>query len=149
MNDQAHKGPSIPQLEDLARFRFELRSFLSFSEAASEACGIATQQYQLLQVIGAAPADKLVSISYLAERMILRHNSTVELVDRAERAGLVERRNDATDLRRSVVFLTAHGWKMLETLVPLHLDELKQHGDEIIATLRALQHSQPEDLPEG
>jgi hypothetical protein len=59
-----------------------------------------------MQVIAAMPEDQQSSISYLAERMILRHNSMVELVDRAERSGLVRREHDEKDLRRSLVQLT-------------------------------------------
>ena len=49
------------------------------------------------------------SISYVAERMMVRHNSAVELVDRAEQAGLVRREADASDHRRSLVELTRAG----------------------------------------
>ena len=79
------------KLKTLAEFRFQLRKFLNFSEMATERRGVAAQQYQLMQVIAAMPDGQQASISYLAERMVLRHNSTVELVDRAERAGLVRR----------------------------------------------------------
>ena len=77
------------KLQSLAEFRYQMRKFLSFSEIASERCGIPAQQYQLMQVIAAMPEGQQASITYLAERMILRHNSAVELVDRAERAGVV------------------------------------------------------------
>jgi len=139
MNDENIYAESIPRLAELAEFRYQLRTFLSFSESASEACGIAAQQYQLMQVIGAARGDRQVSISYLAERMILRHNSTVELVDRAERAGLVERRNDEQDLRRSLVYLTPLGWTILQKLVALHLEELQRHSEAMIRALRKMQ----------
>jgi len=139
MNDENIYAESIPRLAELAEFRYQLRTFLSFSESASEACGIAAQQYQLMQVIGAARGDRQVSISYLAERMILRHNSTVELVDRAERAGLVERRNDEQDLRRSLVYLTPLGWTILRKLVALHLEELQRHSEAMIRALRKMQ----------
>jgi len=139
MNDENIYAESIPRLAELAEFRYQLRTFLSFSESASEACGIAAQQYQLMQVIGAARGDRQVSISYLAERMILRHNSTVELVDRAERAGLVERRNDEQDLRRSLVYLTPLGWTILQKLVALHLEELQRHSEAMIRALHKMQ----------
>ena len=129
----------IPRLAELAEFRYQLRTFLSFSESASESCGIAAQQYQLMQVIGAVPADRQASISYIAERMILRHNSTVELVDRAERAGLVERKHDEHDLRRSLVQLTPQGWGILQRLVALHLEELHQHAEALTRALRKVQ----------
>ncbi|MBW4038068.1 MAG: MarR family transcriptional regulator [Acidobacteria bacterium] len=128
-------------LRSLAEFRFQMRKFLSFSEMASERCGIPAQQYQLIQVIAAIPEGQQPSITYLAERMILRHNSTVELVDRAERAGLVYRESDPTDLRRSLVHITSAGQKLLEQLVQEHMSELVPRCEPLISALRQLQGS--------
>jgi DNA-binding MarR family transcriptional regulator len=119
-----------------------MRKVLSFSEMASERRGIGAQQYQLMQVIAAMPDGRQPSISYLAERMILRHNSTVELVDRAERAGLVRREHDEKDLRRSLVLLTAQGRELLEQLVAEHLTELAPKSEHLIEALRRLQNPQ-------
>jgi hypothetical protein len=56
-------------LGTLADFRFELRRFLQFSEAAALNAGMQPQQHQLLlQVAGARP-DAVVTIAYLAERL--------------------------------------------------------------------------------
>jgi len=126
-------------LRSLAEFRFQMRKFLSFSEMASERCGIGAQQYQLMQVIAAIPEGQTATITYLADRMILRHNSTVELVDRAERAGLVRRETDERDLRRSVVRLTEQGKELLDKLVEEHLTELAPRADSLIQALRHLQ----------
>ena len=82
------------RLSELAEFRYQLRKFLSFSENVSESRGIPAQQYQLLQVVAAVPVGQESSISYIAERMMVRHNSAVELVDRAEKSGLVRRVSD-------------------------------------------------------
>jgi DNA-binding MarR family transcriptional regulator len=135
------------KLKSLAEFRFQMRKFLSFSEGASERCGIPAQQYQLMQVIAAMPDGQHASITYLAERMILRHNSTVELVDRAERAGLVRRESDPKDMRRSLVMLTPQGHEILERLVAEHLRELSPLCAHLIHALRDLQgaveHSKP------
>jgi len=139
MDEEVGTIEDIPRLSELADFRYQLRTFLSFSESASETCGVAAQQYQLMQVIGAVPPEQQASISYIAERMILRHNSTVELVDRAERAGLVERKHDENDLRRSLVQLTAQGWEILQKLVALHLEEVQRQSDGLIRSLRKLQ----------
>ena len=139
IEEEIKSAESIPRLEELADFRYQLRTFLSFSESASESCGIAAQQYQLMQVIGAVPPERQASISYIADRMILRHNSTVELVDRAERAGLVERRHDEHDLRRSLVQLTPQGWAILQRLVALHLEELHLHAESMMRALRKVQ----------
>jgi DNA-binding MarR family transcriptional regulator len=127
------------KLQSLAEFRFQMRKFLSFSEIASERCGIHAQQYQLMQVIAAMPDGQQASITYLAERMILRHNSTVELVDRAERAGLVKRESDPTDMRRSLVNLTPEGDQILQRLVAEHIRELAPRCEQLIEALRDLQ----------
>ena len=132
---------SIVRLRKLAEFRFQLRKFLRFSETASDAAGISVQQYQLLQVIAAIPDGQGASISYLADRMILRHNSAVELVDRAVRAGMVRRESDEEDLRRSLVLLTPQGSAMLERLVTEHLVELDARGHEIVDALESLMTS--------
>lgn len=129
------------RLKSLAEFRFQLRKFLSFSEMASERCGIPAQQYQLMQVIAAVPEGQQASITYLAERMILRHNSTVELVDRAERAGLVGRESDPSDLRRSIIHLTPEGERILNQLVEEHIRELVPRCEHLIQALHALQGS--------
>ena len=116
--NKKHKtdGVAPAKLKELAEFRYQLRRFLSFSEMTSEELGISAQQYQVLQVIATVPEGRPTSISYLAERMMVRHNSAVELVDRTERAGLVRRVEDESDHRRSLVEVTARGGELLARL---------------------------------
>ena len=143
MEDQSAATIDRLRLDRLAEFRYQLRKFLSFSETEAERFGIATQQYQLMQVIGALPPGESASISFLAERMILRHNSMVELVDRAERAGLVKRVSDERDLRRSLVELTSHGGNLLTRLVAAHLEELAGSlGEKMLVALREVRGPQ-------
>jgi DNA-binding MarR family transcriptional regulator len=137
-NGHGNGTPEIPRLRELAEFRFQLRQFLSFSEISSERHGIQAQQYQLLQVIAAVPSGQPASVSYLADRMVLRHNSTVELVDRAERAGLVRRHTDERDLRRSIIKLTPTGEQLLRMLVAEHVQEIERLGERIVNSLRAV-----------
>lgn len=127
------------RLKSLADFRYEMRRFMSFSESAADRYGIATQQYQLMQVIAAMPEGQSGSISYLADRMVLKHNSMVELVDRAERAGLVKREHDERDLRRSLVRLTPEGETVLMKLVEEHVRELAPKCEPLIEALKNLQ----------
>jgi DNA-binding MarR family transcriptional regulator len=126
------------KLKELAEFRYQLRRFLSFSEVASEATGISAQQYQVLQVIATVPEGRPASISYLAERMMVRHNSAVELVDRTEGAGLVRRVADESDHRRSLIEVTARGGELLARLAGQHLVELGVAGPEMVRALRRL-----------
>ena len=126
------------KLADLAEFRYQLRRFVSFSETASEAAGISAQQYQLLQVVATVPEGQESSISYIAERMVVRHNSAVELVDRAEKAGLVQRVADPNDHRRSLVETTSRGNDLLAQLVPVHLAEVRTENGDLLRSLQQL-----------
>ncbi len=99
------------------------------------------QQYQLLQVLGAAQMEAdaaRTTISALAERLLLRHNSAVELVDRAERAELVRRVADPSDHRRAVVEITSHGQELLAQLTARHLSYLATAVPELVSSLQAL-----------
>src|ERR1035441_5547840 len=84
-------------LRTLAEFRFELRRFLHFSEYAAVQAGLHPQQHQLLLQVAGAPESVVVTIAYAADRLGLKHNSTVGLVDRSESEGLLARTTDPTD----------------------------------------------------
>jgi DNA-binding MarR family transcriptional regulator len=132
------EGVRRERLAELAEFRYRLRRFLGFSEIAAEEAGISAQQYQLLQIIETVPEGHECSISYLAGRMMLRHNSAVELVDRAVRSGLVRRVADENDHRRSLVEATERGSRLLATLVEAHLLNIDTEGPEILNALQRL-----------
>ena len=112
-------------LTSLADFRFELRRFLQFSEKAAVDAGLQPQQHQLLLQVAAAPEGGVVTIAYAAERLGLRHNSAVELVDRAVREGLLIRTPDADDQRRVLLRVTQKGDRLLSRLAADHALELQ------------------------
>jgi DNA-binding MarR family transcriptional regulator len=139
MKKKTNSTLNLPaKLAEIAEFRFHLRRFLSFSETASEKIGIPAQQYQLIQVIASAPSDRSATISYIAERMLLRHNSAVELVDRAERSGLVLRIADESDHRRSLLEITGEAEAVLSQLVSRHLAELQSEGPALVLALQKI-----------
>jgi DNA-binding MarR family transcriptional regulator len=122
-------------LAALADFRYELRRFLHFSESAALEAGLQPQQHQLLLQVAGAATNAQVTIAYVAGRLALKHNSAVELVDRSEREGLLERTADARDRRCTILHLTRKGWKMLERLSDTHARELHEMGQRLIAAL--------------
>ncbi|HKD99377.1 MAG TPA: MarR family transcriptional regulator [Planctomycetota bacterium] len=120
----------------LAEFRYRLRRFFAFSEEQARAAGLNPQQHQLLLAVrGALEAP---TVGDLAERLALRHHSTVELIDRLEARGLVRRRRAAEDLRQAHVALTARGEAALAKLSIAHRDELRRVAPELIAALASL-----------
>jgi DNA-binding MarR family transcriptional regulator len=127
------------QLRALAQFRFELRQFMQASEQAVEQKGLHPQQHQLLlQVCGAAEGVS-VSIAYVAERLGLRHNSAVELVDRCVKEDLIVRAPDPGDGRRALLSVTAKGQRLLADLSDFHAAELQERGTALIAALMQVQ----------
>ena len=124
------------QLRRLAEFRFQLRKFLHFSSLAAEAAGLRAQQYQLLQCVWGMPEELDPTIANVAARMLLKHNSAVELVDRTIEQGLLRRCPDPTDHRRILLRMTPHGEKLLGSLAAYHLRELEETGPELIRSLR-------------
>lgn len=122
----------------LARFRRALRSFLHFSEEAARKAGVTPAQYQLMIIVRGAPAGHPPTIGEIAESLVLRHHSAVELVDRAEAQGLVERVPDPTDGRRQRVVVTDAGETVLEGLASVHKAELRRLRKEGLSHLRDL-----------
>jgi DNA-binding MarR family transcriptional regulator len=112
--------------ENLLAFRTGLRRFLHWSKAEARAVGLTPAQHQLLVAIKGHPGPQHPTISDLAGYLLLRHHSTVELVDRAAAAGLVERKGDYQDGRVTRVLLTADGDSRLARLGPAHLDEIRR-----------------------
>ena len=122
----------------LAQFRHALRVFQRFSEDAARAAGTTPAQHQLLLAIRGFRGDGAPVIGDLAEALQLRHHSVVELVDRADAAGLVRRNTDPLDQRRQRVELTSAGRDVLEGLSVVHRDELRRFRTEMFDVLREL-----------
>lgn len=132
-------------IQTLADFRYELRRFYQFSEQAARKEGVQSKQYQLLlQVAGASP-EAMVTIAYAAERMGLKHNSMVELVDRSEREGLLARKDDINDRRRTLLKVTRKGQQVLHRLAGQHARELTELAPRM---MKALEHIRKHALEE-
>jgi DNA-binding MarR family transcriptional regulator len=112
----------------LLSFRVALRRFERWSQQEARAVDLTPAQHQLLLCVRGHPDPAGPTISDAADYLLLRHHSTVELVDRASKAGLVERQVDADDARVARVCLTSRGEEILAALTEAHLEELQQLG---------------------
>jgi DNA-binding MarR family transcriptional regulator len=74
------------------------------------------------------------TIGDVSEYLVCRHHSVVELVDRAEKAGLVRRTSDPSDHRAVRLALTRDGARTMERLGAITLEELAR----IAPRMRAL-----------
>ncbi len=114
--------------ENLSEFRYLLRRFLGFSEQAAQAAGLTSRQHQALLAIKGFPEADKVTIQALAERLCVRHNSAVELVDRLVEGSLVVRCPDPRDRRRVLLRLSPLAERRLARLSATHLEELRRLG---------------------
>lgn len=128
-------------LQRLAEFRYQLRRFLHFSHAAAEQAGLRNQQYQILQCVGGMSDRIEPTIANVAARMLLKHNSAVELVDRTIEQGLLRRVADPRDHRRILLRVTPQGERMLASLSEFHTRELEQSGPELVRALHHVLHA--------
>ena len=126
----------------LAQFRFQLRKFLSFSEAAAHEAGLTPRQHQALLAIKGFSSGEQVSVGDLAKFLLVRHHTAVELVDRMTRLRLLERIADEDDSRRILVKLTRKGEQKLRTLSKIHFEELQSASPELTRILRSFRRSQ-------
>ena len=118
--------PTRRDFERLLEFRVALRRFQHWSEDQAQAEGITHVQHQLLVAVKGHPGDLPPTIGELAGYLLLRPHSTVELVDRAAAAGLVERVRDPHDGRVVRVRLTEAGDRILQELTSAHLARLNE-----------------------
>ena len=119
---------STTDYQRLADFRYALRQFLAFSQHAAKLAGLTPQQHQALLAIKGAQARGGLSVGDLSERLILRHHSAVELVDRLVQARLVNREETAQDGRKVMLSLTDDAEALMLSLSAAHMEELRRVG---------------------
>lgn len=126
---------SDAEYRQLADFRYAIRSFMEFSEQAARNAGLTPQQHQALLAVRGLIIDGNATLGALAERLRVRHHSTVELVNRLTEAGLIRRSIDADDRRRVLLSLTSKATRILESLSATHLEELRRLRPSLQAVL--------------
>jgi DNA-binding MarR family transcriptional regulator len=122
----------------LGELRCLIRRFLQEGDVTAKQAGLEPQQYLLLLAIRGLPPGQEATISTLANRLLLRHHSTVELVDRMEAHGYVRRLRDKEDRRQVLVSLQPRGARLLERVVKKRIIELRANGRELVAAIGAL-----------
>ncbi len=123
--------------EGLAGFRLALRRFLSLSGAALARADVTTQQYQAMLVIKTSPEQR-TRMRELSELMLMSAHGAVQLVNRLETAGLVERTRSDIDKRSVLIKLTQKGHELLKDLAEIHVDGLLANEALLVESLGKL-----------
>jgi DNA-binding MarR family transcriptional regulator len=125
--------PSLTTTEyqHLLALRTGLRRFLHWSEEQAHAAGLTPSHHQLLLAVRGHDDLRGPTIGDIAGYLLLRHHSAVELAQRAEGLGLIQRVADPDDGRVVRLVLTTKGSHALEQLTALHVEELARLADDL------------------
>lgn len=136
---------SKQEFERVADFRYSLRRLLRQTELEAAKLGITPQHYQLMLTVKGFPGRDWASITELAERLQVRHNAVIGLVNRAEARGLLERWHDKIpgDKRVVQVHVTPEGEAVLLRLT----SALRAERERVGTTVAELTRSFAADLP--
>lgn len=126
------------QYRALAELRYLIRRFLQEGDATVRNAGLEPQQYLLLLAIRGLPTGQQATIRTLADRLSLRHHSTVELIDRMEAHAYVKRTPGREDRRQVLVQLLPRGEKLLEQVVDKRMIELRSNGRALVNAIGPL-----------
>jgi DNA-binding MarR family transcriptional regulator len=122
----------------LAELRYRIRKFVQEGDAVARSAGLEPQQYLILLAIRGMPEGEEPTIRSLAERLALKHQSTVELIDRLESHGYVRRARSRDDRRRVLVSLLPRGEQLLEEVAQQRIGELRSSGTAFVNAVSAL-----------
>jgi len=127
---------TLTDYQALAEFRYQIRKFLHFSEKAVQEAGLERGQYQLMLAIKGMPEGARPRIRDVANRMHIQHHSAVELINRLESGGYVQRERAEDDRREVLLALTPKGERVLGELALHHHEELQEAAPRLVGALR-------------
>jgi DNA-binding MarR family transcriptional regulator len=138
--DNARSALAQADYEALAAFRYALRKFEHHSDENVRAAQLMPQQHQALLVIkGGYPGATAITVAQLADALLVKHHSAVELVGRLVKAGLVARRTSDSDRRRVMISITPAGDEVLLSLSSANLGVLRRAAPVLSYLLRLLE----------
>jgi len=137
-SDASHLTISAAAYQQLAEFRYRIRSFVHFSEQAVRSAGIEPQQHQLLLAVKGLPEGTRPTVTALSHRLCLKHPSTGGLINRLGQRGAVVRLHSDQDRREVLIELTPFGEAILEKLSRLHWQEVQSLAPALSSALETI-----------
>jgi DNA-binding MarR family transcriptional regulator len=134
-------GVTTAEYRALAELRYRIRLFLREGDAQARTAGLEPQQYLLLLAVRGLPSETDATIVNLAQRLVLKHHSVVELVDRLAAHGYVRRTRSRDDRRKVFVSLLPRGMKLVEKVARHRISELRTSGVQLVTAIDALLQS--------
>lgn len=127
----------------LLAFRTQLRRFDQWSARRALASGLTHAQHQLLLAIRGHADSRGPTIGEVADYLLVRHHTAVELADRTQELGYISRSRDGDDRRVVRLTLTAKGKRRIRALSAAHLEELHQLAPILTALMPEQARTRP------
>src|SRR5207237_9693381 len=99
-------------------------------------CNLPLRWFDVLTQLNMTPRKRL-SMTELADAVLLSKSGLTRLVDRIEEAGLVQRAAAPGDRRSLLIVLTPTGEKLLKRAAPIHEDGIRRHFSAYIRASEA------------
>lgn len=145
----AVKDLADAEYKAIGDFRRSLREFLAFSDNAARENGLTSQQHQALLAIRSHDGPNPMSISALADCLLIRNHSAVGLVARLVERGFVEREESREDRRRVILKLLPAGADTLERISQMNIGEYRRTADYLSKVLRRVRALNPQPPRDG
>lgn len=138
VEQEQYRPLGLEQYAAIAAFRYELRRFLAFSEAAAGAEGLPPQQHQALLAIAGHQSQEPPTVGTIADQLLVAPHTAAELVSRMEKVDLVIKTPASHDRRRIELTLTPKAEALLHRLTSAHVEELTNLEPALSRALRRL-----------
>ncbi len=115
----------IPALRQLIRCT---QAFERFSGAHVKKMGLTESQFDVIATLGNTSG---MTCKELGERTLITKGTLTGVLDRMEARGLVSRKADADDARRTHIALTRKGSVLFDEAFPAHMRHLQRVFDRI------------------
>jgi DNA-binding MarR family transcriptional regulator len=126
--------------EALAAFRYAMRKFLSFSKRTlADEAQFTPEQYEALLALKAFSSSTGLTIRDLSERLQVKHNTAVGIVNKLEAMWLLRREPGVLDRRQVFLKLLPAGDQLLARVAAIHREEMRMRSPEMIEALVRLQ----------
>jgi MarR family transcriptional regulator, 2-MHQ and catechol-resistance regulon repressor len=115
----------MPTLRQLIRCT---QAFERFSGAHVKQMGLTESQFDVIATLGNTNG---MTCKELGERTLITKGTLTGVLDRMEARGLITRRADASDARRTHIALTRKGAVVFDEVFPAHLIHLRRVFDRL------------------
>ena len=125
MNPTVTSPAYMPTLRQLIRCT---QAFERFSGAHVKSMGLTESQFDVIATLGNTDG---MTCKELGERTLITKGTLTGVLDRMEARGLITRRPDIADARRTHIALTRKGTVLFNEVFPAHLKHLQRAFDRM------------------